>query len=57
MRLDRIDFAVAATVLALIAEDAFANKPAAPAPIAGIGYGALVLAAFGYRKLRTRIGR
>jgi hypothetical protein len=55
MRMDRLDLLVASAMLVLISTPALAI-PAAPAPVAGIGCGALALAAFGYRKLRNRIG-
>jgi hypothetical protein len=56
MRLDRLDLLVASAVLMLISTPALAIH-AGPAPVAGVGYGALALAAIGYRKLRSRIGR
>ena len=38
------------------AAPAFAGR-AVPAPIAGVGIGAFVLIGFGYRTLKSRIGR
>jgi hypothetical protein len=54
-RIERISFAV--TLLAL-ASPAFAGEgPVTPAPIAGIGVGAVVLIGLGYRALKSRISR
>lgn len=53
-RIDKISFA-----LALIATGApaVAGTPGAPAPVAGIGIGAVLLMGVGYRALKNRIKR
>jgi len=50
-RLEKIAFGI---VLAALASPAFAGQPA-PAPIAGVGIGAVVLVGMGYRALKSRI--
>jgi hypothetical protein len=54
MRLYWITFAAAAAVTA---SPAFAGTLPAPAPVAGIGLGAVLLVGLGYRALRRRIDR
>jgi hypothetical protein len=46
-----------AVLMATIATPAFAGNPVAPAPVAGIGIGAVLLVGLGYRALRRRIDR
>jgi hypothetical protein len=53
-RIEKISFAL---VLAAMAEPAFAGLRGAPAPIAGVGIGAVVLVGIGYRALKSRISR
>jgi len=42
-------------LLAALASPALAGEPGAPAPIAGIGVGAVLLVGIGYRALKSRI--
>jgi hypothetical protein len=42
-------------LLAAMASPALAGEPGAPAPIAGIGVGAVLLVGIGYRALKSRI--
>jgi hypothetical protein len=51
--LDVLAFGLVATV----ASPAFAGVPATPAPIAGLGIGAIVALGIGYRALKRRIDR
>jgi hypothetical protein len=53
-RIETISFGVA---LAVLSSPAFAGPAAAPAPVAGVGVGAVVLIGLGYRALKRRIGR
>jgi hypothetical protein len=53
-RIEKISFGV---MLAGLAGPAFASAPAVPAPIAGIGVGAVVLLGLGYRALKGRLSR
>ena len=48
-------FAVAAMVV--VADPAFAIQVATPAPLAGVGVGAMALLGAGYRALKRRIDR
>ena len=52
-RLENLTFGLA---LLACASPAFAGQPV-PAPIAGIGIGAVVLVGIGYRALKSRINR
>jgi hypothetical protein len=51
-RLEKISFGI---VLAALASPALAGEPGAPAPIAGVGIGAVLLVGIGYRALKNRI--
>ena len=53
-RIERISFGI---LLASLATPAFAGLAAVPAPIAGVGVGAVLLLGLGYRALKGRIGR
>ena len=55
-RIEKIAFCIA---LGCSASPAFATYTAygAPAPVAGIGIGAVVLIGMGYRAIKSRIGR
>jgi hypothetical protein len=54
-RIERIALGIA---FASLATPAFAGlAPATPAPIAGVGIGAVVLIGIGYRALKGRINR
>jgi hypothetical protein len=53
-RIEKISFAL---VLLAAADPVFAGQPGAPAPVAGIGIGAVVLIGIGYRALKGRINR
>jgi hypothetical protein len=53
-RIEKIAFGVA---MAVIASPAFAGAVGTPAPVAGIGIGAVVLVGIGYRALKSRINR
>lgn len=55
MTLDRIATASLFTAM-LVSADAATAGVAVPAPVAGIGIGAVVLIGLGYRTLRNRIG-
>jgi hypothetical protein len=52
-RIEKLAFGM---ILLGSAAPAFAGR-AAPAPIAGAGIGAVLLVGFGYRALKSRIGR
>lgn len=56
MTFDRLMTASLFTAM-LISADAALAGIATPAPVAGIGIGAVVLIGLGYRALRNRIGR
>jgi len=56
MRIHVLDIFAGAAITALIATPAFAIT-AAPAPVAGIGFGAAALFTYGYRALKNKIGR
>ena len=43
--------------LAAVASPALAGTVGAPAPVAGVGIGAVVLIGLGYRALKGRIGK
>jgi hypothetical protein len=51
-RLETISFGI---VLAALSTPALAGTNGAPAPIAGVGIGAVVLVGMGYRALKNRI--
>lgn len=53
-RIEKIAFGVA---LLATASPAFAGDAPVPAPIAGVGIGAVVLVGIGYRALKRRIDR
>ena len=53
-RIEKIAFGLA---MAAMASPAFAGSVQVPAPIAGIGVGAVLLAGLGYRALKSRINR
>jgi hypothetical protein len=53
----RIEKISACVVLASLASPAFATPAGAPAPIAGIGIGAVALIGLGYRVLKKRTER
>jgi hypothetical protein len=53
-RIEKISFGVA---LAAIASPAFAGVAPVPAPIVGVGIGAIVVIGMGYRALKSRIDR
>ena len=53
----RIYLGTIAMVAASMATPAFAGTPVVPAPVAGIGIGAVLLLGLGYRALRRRIDR
>jgi hypothetical protein len=57
MMMISIEKIVFCAVLACASSPAFAGPAAAPAPIAGVGIGAVVLVGIGYRALKGRIGR
>jgi hypothetical protein len=57
MMMNQIEKIVFCAVLACASSPAFAGPAAAPAPIAGVGIGAVVLVGIGYRALKGRIGR
>ena len=48
---------VAFGALVAFASPAFAGSPATPAPIAGVGIGAIALIGMGYRALKRRANR
>jgi len=50
-RIETISLGVA---LAILSSPAVAGAPGAPAPIAGVGVGAVVLIGLGYRALKRR---
>jgi hypothetical protein len=52
--MNRIEFTAFGIALAVTASPAFAGNPV-PAPVAGIGIGAVVLVGIGYRALKRRI--
>jgi hypothetical protein len=53
----RLYWGAVAAVAAAMATPAFAGTIVTPAPVAGIGLGAVVLVGIGYRALRRRIDR
>jgi len=53
----RIERIAAFAVFISFASPAFAGPVGTPAPVAGIGIGAVVLIGIGYRALKGRIGR
>jgi hypothetical protein len=53
--MNRIEKILIACLSAAIASPALAGTPNTPAPIAGIGLGAVVLVGIGYRALKGRI--
>jgi len=53
----RIEGVALGSVLAVLASPALAGVAPTPAPIAGVGVGAVLLIGFGYRALKSRIGR
>lgn len=53
-RVELVTFAIA---LVVIADPAFAGLTPTPAPIAGVGLGAVALIGLGYRALKSRINR
>jgi hypothetical protein len=56
--MNRIEKIALATIVAALASPAFAGGAAVtPAPIAGVGIGAVVLIGIGYRALKGRVGR
>jgi hypothetical protein len=48
---------VAFATIAAFASPAFAGSPVTPAPIAGVGIGAIALIGMGYRALKRRAKR
>jgi hypothetical protein len=52
----RIETIVLSVALAGVASPAFAGTTV-PAPVAGVGIGAVLLIGLGYRALKSRIGR
>lgn len=55
--MSRNEKAVLAMALLIAASPAFAGPQVVPAPVAGVGIGAVFLIGVGYRALRGRIGR
>jgi len=55
--MNRINKLLIAGLCMALASPALAGTPNAPAPIAGLGVGAIVLVGLGYRSLKNRIGR
>jgi hypothetical protein len=55
--MNRIEKIAFGSALAALASPAFAGLAPTPAPIAGIGIGAVVLVGIGYRALKSRINR
>lgn len=55
--MSRNEKAVLAMVLLSLASPAFAGAQVVPAPVAGVGIGAIFLIGVGYRVLRGRIER
>ena len=53
-RMEKITLGV---VIAGLSTPAFAGAPAVPAPIAGVGIGAVILVGLGYRALKSRVNR
>ena len=53
-RIETISFGI---VLAALASPAFAGTAGAPAPVVGVGVGAVVLVGLGYRALKARVDR
>jgi hypothetical protein len=53
----RLVWISSAALAALIATPAFAGTVTSPAPVAGIGIGAVALVGLGYRALRRRFDR
>jgi len=53
-----LDFAATAVIAALASTPAWAGlAPPAPAPIAGVGIGAIALLGLGYRAMKRRLDR
>jgi hypothetical protein len=57
VQMNRINKLLIAGLCMALASPALAGTPNAPAPIAGLGVGAIVLVGLGYRSLKNRIGR
>ena len=55
--MSRIEKAVLGMALLSAASPAFAGAQVVPAPVAGVGIGAVLLIGVGYRVLKGRIGR
>jgi hypothetical protein len=55
--MNRIEKIAVCVVLASIATPAFAAVAYGPAPVAGIGVGAVLLIGAGYKAIKSRIGR
>jgi hypothetical protein len=55
--MNRIEKVALAIAFLAAADPALAGLPQTPAPVAGIGIGAIALIGFGYRALKSRIGR
>jgi hypothetical protein len=55
--MNRIETISLGLVMIGLASPAFAGAAAVPAPIAGVGIGAVVLIGMGYRALKSRISR
>lgn len=55
--MNRIETISLGVVMAALASPALAGTVAVPAPIAGVGIGAVVLIGLGYRALKGRIAR
>lgn len=53
----RTDWVILTMAAGAMATPAFASAVTAPAPLAGAGLGAVLLAGLGYRALRKRIDR
>jgi hypothetical protein len=53
----RLYWVALGTLAASLAAPAWAGAPATPAPIAGVGIGAVLALGLGYRALRRRIDR
>lgn len=55
--MNRIEKIALGAAMIATASPAFAGAVQTPAPVAGIGIGAVLLAGIGYRALKSRIGR
>ena len=53
--MSRFETIMFATVLAGLASPVLAGQPGVPAPIAGVGVGAVILVGIGYRAIKSRI--